>query len=83
VLVAEEQTGTGEALAERLLPDLLPYRVGSVAGFGFSGINGRAPSDNAPEVMFCLVTDSGIPSGLTPRRDANCGNRFPYVIPAY
>jgi hypothetical protein len=73
----------GETLAQRLLPDLLPYRVGSPAGFGFSGINGRALGDNAPEVMFSLVTNSAVSTGLPPKHNAGTHSaRFPYVVPA-
>jgi hypothetical protein len=75
--------GYGRAVAGRLLPDLLPYVVGTPASFGFAGINGRTLADNAPEVMMSLVTGQAVPSGLTPavaapqRRD-----RFPYIVPA-
>ena len=51
-------------MAGRLLPDVLSYRVGTPAAFTFAGFNGRSLADNAPEVMFGLVTNSALPTGL-------------------
>jgi hypothetical protein len=75
--------GYGAVAARRLLPDVLPYVVGTPASFGFSGRNGRTLADNAPEAMLSMVVNSAVQSGLTPsicahRRAA----RFPYVVPA-
>jgi hypothetical protein len=56
--------GYGRVVAARLLPDVLPYRVGNPARFTFAGFNGRALADNAPEVMYGLVTNSALPTGL-------------------
>jgi hypothetical protein len=64
---------------ERLTPDLMPFRVGTSAAFGFAGFNGRALSDNAPEVMFSLATNSGVSSGLS--GDELSADKFPYVVP--
>jgi hypothetical protein len=70
------------ALAGRLAPDILPYRVGSAACFGFAEFNGRALADNAPEVMFSMLTNTAVPTGLTWRRTWGSRARsFPYVVP--
>jgi hypothetical protein len=72
----------GRAVVARLLPDLLPYRVGTPAWFSFAGFNGRALADNAPEVMFALVTNSAVPTGLTAAAAAQARqDKFPYVVP--
>ncbi len=74
--------GYGRMVADKLLPDVLPYRVGSEASYGFAGHNGRTMLDNAPEVMFSLVLNTGTTSGLT--SDITAGARdakFPYVVP--
>jgi hypothetical protein len=75
--------GYGRAVAARLLPDVLPYQVGTPAAFTFAGFNGRALADNAPEVMYGLVTNSAVPTGLVA---ASAGetrqDKFPYVVPA-
>ena len=34
------------------------------ATFSFAGFNGRSLADNAPEVMYGLVTNSAFPTGL-------------------
>jgi hypothetical protein len=67
----------GARVAELILPDVLPARVGSAASFGFAGVKGRSPADNAPEVMFSLVTNSGFDPGL--RRRPVPLTQFPYV----
>lgn len=54
-------------MADLLLPDVLPYVVGTPAAYGFSGHNGRTLADNAPEAMLSLVLDTAVPSGLGPR----------------
>jgi hypothetical protein len=75
--------GYGQAVARDLLPDLLPYEVGTPATFGFAARNGRTLADNAPEVMLSLVTGTAIPSGLRPSVAKNQrSSTFPYVIAA-
>jgi hypothetical protein len=73
----------GQAVAGKLLPDLLPYVVGTPANFGFATINGRALADNAPEVMLSLVTGTAVPSGLRPSvAERLRSSQFPYLTPA-
>src|SRR5712691_1174800 len=43
---AEDPEAYGQAIAELLLPDILPYRIGTPASFGFAGRNGRTLTDN-------------------------------------
>ena len=75
--------GYGRAVAARLLPDVLPYRVGTAAAFSFAGFNGRALADNAPEVMYGLITNSALPTGLVAASAAETRQgTFPYVVPA-
>jgi uncharacterized protein DUF4331 len=79
---SDDAEGYGAAVAATLLPDVLPYVVGTPASYSFAGLNGRSLADNAPEVMLSLVTGTAIPSGLKPAvakhlRDAD----FPYVVP--
>jgi hypothetical protein len=71
----------GRAVARRLLPDLLPYTVGTPAAFSFAGFNGRTLADNAPEVMYALVTNTGFPTGLrsSTSKETRQGE-FPYVV---
>jgi len=75
--------GYGREVAARLLPDVLPYRVGTLASFTFAGFNGRALADNAPEVMYGLVTNSAVPTGLVASSASETRqDKFPYVVPA-
>jgi len=81
---SEDPRGYGQTVARQLLPDVMPYQVGTPATYGFAAeLNGRTLADNAPEVMFSLVLDRATTSGLTPsvceqlRKDT-----FPYVVAA-
>jgi hypothetical protein len=68
---------------DRLLPDVLPYVIGTPAVFGFTKFNGRALTDNAGEVMFSLTTDSALSIGMSQDAvDAPTTSTFPYVAAA-
>ena len=75
--------GYGQAVAASLFPDVLPYVIGTPASYGFAGFNGRTRADSAPEAMLSLVTNTAVPSGLTPAiaQDQRASS-FPYVVPA-
>lgn len=80
---SDDPQGYGQTVARRLFPDVMPYRVGTPATYGFAAFNGRTMADNAPEAMLSLVASTAVPSGLKPSvaehlRDSN----FPYVVPA-
>ena len=78
----EDPRGYGQAVAAELLPDLLPYVIGTPATYGFAVRNGRPLADNAPEVMLTLVTGTAIPSGLKPAATGHLRTAgFPYVLP--
>jgi hypothetical protein len=75
--------GYGATVARELFPDVLPYVVGTPATYGFAARNGRTLADNAPEVMFSLVLDRAVTSGLGPSTNARLRtDSFPYVVPA-
>jgi hypothetical protein len=76
---ASDPAAYGESVVRRLMPDVLPYRLGTPASFGFLGFNGRALSDNAPEAMFSLVLNKATTTGLTA---AKHNDKFPYVVSA-
>jgi hypothetical protein len=80
---ADDPEAHGRTVARLLLPDVLPYQTGTPAEFGFSDINGRSLADNAPEVMFSLVLNSAVSTGLTSGQFANTrSTAFPYVVAA-
>ena len=79
---ADNARAHGEAVTAFLFPDVLPYRVGSPAVYGFAGCNGRTLTDNVVNVMFSLVTNTPFDIGLT--KDcvtARPTDTFPYVAP--
>ena len=66
-----------------LFPDVLRYVVGTPATYGFAARNGRTLADNAPEVMFSMVLNTSVTSGLTPAVAERLRSRaFPYVVGA-
>ena len=80
---SDDPDGYGAAVAGDLFPDVLSYVIGSTAVYGFAGRNGRTMADNAPEAMLSLVTNTAVPSGLTPATSAQQrAAAFPHVIPA-
>ncbi len=79
---SDEPQGYGNTVARRLLPDVLPYVVGTPATYGFAAFNGRTMADNAPEAMLSLVTNTAVPSGLSPSVAEHLrDSEFPYVVP--
>jgi Domain of unknown function (DUF4331) len=73
----------GLAVAKALLPDVLPYVVGTPASFGFVTRNGRTLADNAPEAMMSLVVGAAVPGGLKPSvTAAQRSAQFPFLTPA-
>ncbi|MEU8301212.1 DUF4331 family protein [Micromonospora sp. NPDC048909] len=80
---ATDPDAYGWSVARQVYPDLLSYQVGTPANYGFAVRNGRTMADNPPEVMFSMVLNTAITSGLTSEttKDAR-SDTFPYVIPA-
>lgn len=69
-------------VVDAIFPDILRYEIGTSAGFGFAGRNGRGLADCAPEVMFALVLNKAVPLGLDSRSNtAEPGRSFPYLAP--
>ena len=80
---AADAQSYGKLVSELCFPDILHYKTGTPAVYGFAKRNGRALSDNAPEVMFSIVTNSALSDGLQ-ASDATGSLRpdFPYVAAA-
>jgi hypothetical protein len=67
-------------VVEQILPNILPYAIGSPASYGFAGWNGRSLIDNAPDVMFSFAANTPVALGIG--RDsvaAKPSPMFPYV----
>jgi hypothetical protein len=67
-------------VAHRFFPNLLPYTVGTPAVFGFGDWNGRSLTDNAPDVMFSIATNSPVRLGIGKDSVTSKPSKsFPYV----
>jgi uncharacterized protein DUF4331 len=58
----------------------LPYELGSVASFDYTGFNGRSLRDNVMDRMLSLLTNSPLGTGIGPD-PARFGRTFPYLRP--
>jgi hypothetical protein len=77
---AEDPQAYGQIFANRVFPNVMPYTVGTPAVYGFAQWNGRSLTDNAPDVMFSLATNTAFTIGLTKDSVAVKPTRtFPYV----
>ena len=68
------------ALADRLLPDVVPYRIGTAAAYSPEGPNGRALSDPAMDTALHWLVGTPL-SAQTPPHDRSLPD-FPYLMPA-
>jgi len=69
----------GDRMAERLIPDMLPYRVGTKARYAVDSFNGRATTDDAMDAVLSIFV------GQTMTDNANTFDHhpreFPYLVP--
>ena len=77
---AEDPKAYAEKLAHRILPNIIPYEVGTSASFGFAEWNGRSLTDNAPNVMFSTAANTPIHLGIGKESvTSKPRTTFPYV----
>ena len=70
----------GHAVADKLLPNVLPYTVGTQAVFGYGLWNGPSLIDSAPDVMFSLATNTALSTAVTKESvPVKPSDTFPYV----
>jgi hypothetical protein len=62
---AADPLAYGRTVAEKLLPNVLPYTIGTPAVLGFASWNGRSLTDSAPDVMFSLATNTALTTAVT------------------
>jgi hypothetical protein len=76
----EDPRAYGENVAHRFFPNVLPYTVGTPAAFGFAEWNGRSLTDNAPDVMFTIASNTPIRLGIGRESvPSKPSKTFPYV----
>lgn len=69
-----------ETVVARMLPQIMPYVIGTSAVYGFAGFNGRALTDNAPDVMFSLASNTPVTLGIGRESVTSApSDEFPYV----
>ncbi len=77
---AEDPRAYAEKVAHRFLPNILPYTVGTPAAFGMAEWNGRSLTDNAPNVMFTIASNTPIRLGIGKESVTSKPSKvFPYV----
>lgn len=74
--------GHAQRVVDTIFPDVLRYRIGSPANFGFTIRNGRGLTECVPEVMFSLVLDKAVPLGIDAGSSTGVPRtNFPYLAP--
>ncbi len=77
---AQDPRAYAEKVAHRFFPNMLPYTIGAPAAFGFTEWNGRSLTDNAPDVMFTIASNTPISLGIGKESVAPPPSKvFPYV----
>jgi hypothetical protein len=77
---AQDPRAYAEKVAHRFFPNMLPYTVGTAAAFGFAEWNGRSLTDNAPDVMFSIASNTPVRLGIGKESvTSKPSNAFPYV----
>jgi hypothetical protein len=71
----------GRGVADMLLPDMLTYRLGSPANYGFTGRNGRRLGDDAMSVLLSLAANQPLAAQAPPSGDIR--GKFPYLPAPY
>jgi hypothetical protein len=74
--------GYADAVARRLVPTTLPYRVGTPASFDFVSFNGRSFADDVMDVMLTIMTNTALGDGVRPDR-THFNAHFPYFAEPY
>lgn len=75
-----DPTAYAHSVADRLLPNMLPYVVGTPAVFGFASWNGRSLIDNTCDVMCTLATNTPLGLGIGKESvSPQPSTVFPYV----
>jgi hypothetical protein len=75
-----DPNGYAERIAESILPDAVPYRIGSEAHYGASGANGRKLSDDAMDAALSWVVGAPVSDGVD-QPDGRVTQTFPFVVP--
>jgi hypothetical protein len=63
-----------------VIPVAMPYRVGTPAAFSMNGVNGRALTDHAYDVLMTRITNRPISAKIDPELPRET---FPYVNPPH
>lgn len=69
-----------EKIADVIMPDVVPYIIGTEAHYGVAWLNGRKLSDDAMDTAVELLTGRFIEDYIHPT--GNYQHAFPYVLPA-
>lgn len=68
-------------IANSILPDAVPYKIGSEAHYGLDGANGRKLTDDAMDAVLSWVVGAPVNDGVE-QPDGRVAANFPFVVPA-
>ncbi|MEO3826670.1 DUF4331 family protein [Actinomadura sp. B10D3] len=79
---ADDPRAHAQRVVDAIFPDVLHYRIGTPANFGFAARNGRGLTEPTPETMFALVLNKAVPLGIDAGSAAGVPRPgFPYLAP--
>jgi hypothetical protein len=78
----DDPDGYASAVIDRLIPAVLPYRVGTAADFSSTEFNGRPLGCDAFDVMLSLASNTPVSDGVSPDV-ARIRPQFPYCGEPY
>jgi Domain of unknown function (DUF4331) len=73
---ADDPQAYGDAVATRLMPMVMPYKIGTSAVYGMGFVNGRSLNDDSFDVIMSTVTNRALNDGVSPGK---MRDDFPYV----
>ena len=79
--VQSDPAAYARRIAETILPDAVPYRIGTKAHYGPDGANGRKLSDDAMDAALSWVVGAPVDDGVH-QPEGRVSPRFPFVVPA-
>jgi hypothetical protein len=78
--IQSDAAAYAKRIAESILPDAVPYRIGSKAHYGVDGANGRKLSDDAMDAALSWVVGTSVNDGVA-QPAGRVSQSFPFVVP--
>ena len=75
--VSDDRVEYAGKVADMVMPDVLTYKIGSLAGYTVDSLNGRALSDDAMNTVLHLMTGVAVDDNADDEK--RYSDTFPYI----